>query len=116
MDLVLTPPEPVPPVPVEKASRMMPVSPQRDAELAERARAFAGELAAIDPRSPDFTTKVAGITAMGATEIGSSSQVSNRMLKRPLRASEGARSRATWCRCAARSSTSTRSRPPPAAA
>lgn len=89
MDLVLTPPEPVPPVPVEQASRMMPLSEQRDAELAGRARAFAGELAAVDPRSPGFTQKVADITAMGATEIGSSSQVSNRMLKRPLRASEG---------------------------
>ncbi|WP_061293801.1 toxic anion resistance protein [Herbidospora cretacea] len=89
MDLVLTPPEPVPPVPVEQASRMMPVSEERDAELAGRARAFAAELAAIDPRSPGFTQKVADITAMGATEIGSSSQVSNRMLKRPLRASEG---------------------------
>ncbi|GAA0989100.1 toxic anion resistance protein [Acrocarpospora macrocephala] len=89
MDLVLTPPDPVPPVPAEKAASMLPIPADRAAELAERARGFAAELAAMDPRAPEFTRKVAGITAMGDTEIRSSAQVANRMLKRPVASASG---------------------------
>ncbi|GAA0819081.1 hypothetical protein GCM10009525_02790 [Streptosporangium amethystogenes subsp. fukuiense] len=57
-DLVLSPPEPVAKVPVEKAATMLPVPEGRGAELAEKTGDFAEELSGLDPRSPEFTRKV----------------------------------------------------------
>ncbi|MGJ6965485.1 toxic anion resistance protein [Streptosporangium sp. G11] len=85
-DLVLSPPEPVAKVPTEKAATMLPIPEGRDAELAEKARGFAEELSGLDPRSPEFTRKVHDITSMGDSEIRASSQVANRMLRRPVAA------------------------------
>ncbi|GAA4575279.1 toxic anion resistance protein [Planotetraspora kaengkrachanensis] len=85
-DLVLTPPAPVAAVPAEKAATMLPLPAERGTELAQKAAGFADELAAIDPRSPEFTKKVHDISSMGDSEIRASSQVANRMLKRPVAA------------------------------
>ncbi|MEV0620215.1 toxic anion resistance protein [Nonomuraea sp. NPDC050404] len=90
-DLVLTPPEPVTPVPAETAATMLPMSGERTAELTAKARDFAGELTGIDPRSPEFSRKVHDISSMGDTEIRSASQVANRMLKRPVAALSAAK-------------------------
>ncbi|SPL97828.1 unnamed protein product [[Actinomadura] parvosata subsp. kistnae] len=90
-DLVLTPPAPVTPVPAETAATMLPMTGERAAELAAKARAFAGELGGIDPRSPEFARKVHDISSMGDTEIRSASQVANRMLKRPVAALHAAK-------------------------
>ncbi|SDK64754.1 toxic anion resistance protein [Nonomuraea jiangxiensis] len=90
-DLVLTPPEPVTPVPVETAATMLPIADERAAELNTKARDFARELSGLDPRSPDFSRKVHDIASMGDTEIRSASQVANRMLKRPVAALDAAR-------------------------
>ncbi|MET7330867.1 toxic anion resistance protein [Nonomuraea sp. NPDC005650] len=90
-DLVLTPPEPVAPVPAETAATMLPIADERAAELAARARDFAGELSGLDHRSPEFSRKVHDIASMGGTEIKSASQVANRMLKRPVAALDAAR-------------------------
>ncbi|WP_432921933.1 toxic anion resistance protein [Microbispora sp. CA-135349] len=85
-DLVLTPPAPVAAVPVEKAAGMLPLPGERGAELARKASGFAEELTTLDHRSPEFTRKVHDITSMGDSEIRASSQVANRMLKRPVAA------------------------------
>ncbi|MEV7808703.1 toxic anion resistance protein [Microbispora sp. NPDC088329] len=85
-DLVLTPPAPVAAVPVEKAAGMLPLPGERGAELARKASGFAEELTTLDHRSPAFTRKVHDITSMGDSEIRASSQVANRMLKRPVAA------------------------------
>ncbi|MGW5688773.1 toxic anion resistance protein [Nonomuraea sp. NPDC003754] len=90
-DLVLSPPEPVAKVPVEKAATMLPISEGRSDELAEKAKGFAEELCELDPRSPEFTRKVHDITSMGDSEIRASSQVANRMLRRPVAALASAR-------------------------
>ncbi|MGW0198034.1 toxic anion resistance protein [Nonomuraea sp. NPDC003201] len=90
-DLVLTPPEPVAPVPAETAATMLPIAADRAAELAAKARDFAGELSGLDHRSPEFSRKVHDISSMGDTEIKSASQVANRMLKRPVAALDAAR-------------------------
>ncbi|MDX3106669.1 toxic anion resistance protein [Nonomuraea angiospora] len=90
-DLVLTPPEPVAPVPAETAATMLPIAGERAAELAAKARDFAGELSGLDHRSPEFSRKVHDISSMGDTEIKSASQVANRMLKRPVAALDAAR-------------------------
>ncbi|MFG1689679.1 toxic anion resistance protein [Nonomuraea sp. NPDC049269] len=90
-DLVLTPPAPVTPVPVETAATMLPLSGERAGELAAKAQDFAGELDGLDPRSPEFARKVHDISSMGDTEIRSASQVANRMLKRPVAALSASR-------------------------
>ncbi|MGF1661337.1 MAG: toxic anion resistance protein [Kineosporiaceae bacterium] len=90
-DLVLTPPAPVKPVPTEKAATMLPLADSTATALAERARGFVTGLAAMDPRSPDFAKKVDDISKLGNPEIRASSQVSNRMLDRPVATLKGAR-------------------------
>ncbi|MFI6321300.1 toxic anion resistance protein [Nonomuraea sp. NPDC050556] len=90
-DLVLSPPEPVAKVPVEKAATMLPIPEGRGDELAEKAEGFAAELGGLDPQSPEFARKVQDITSMGDSEIRASSQVANRMLRRPVTALASAR-------------------------
>lgn len=90
--LVLTPPAPVPVVADEQAEGALPVDDAKKSELAQRAAAFAGELAALDTHSPEFTQKIDTITSMGDKELRASAQVSNRMLDRPaavIKASKG---------------------------
>ncbi len=81
--LVLTAPTPVPVVPQEDAVGAVPLDHAKQAELREKARVFAAELADMDVNSPAFNQKVTGITTMGERDIRSSSSISNRMLERP---------------------------------
>jgi len=90
--LVLTPPAPVPMVKEEEAAGAVPVDDAKKTELAQRAAAFANELAAMDHRAPEFTKKIDTITSMGDKELRASAAVSNRMLDRPaavVRAGKG---------------------------
>jgi uncharacterized protein YaaN involved in tellurite resistance len=80
---VLTPPEPLPVVPEEQAVGAVPVDDATKSELAQRAAAFANELATMDHRAPEFTQKIDSITSMGDKELRASAAVSNRMLDRP---------------------------------
>ncbi len=84
--LVLAPPAPVVVVEKEQAAGAVPVDDARKTELQQRAAAFAGELAALDPHSPAFSEKVNSITTMGDKEMRDSANVSNRMLDRPAAA------------------------------
>jgi uncharacterized protein YaaN involved in tellurite resistance len=81
--LVLTPPAPVAVVKEEEAAGAIPVDDAKKSELAQRAEAFANELAAMDTRAPEFTQKVDSIASMGDKELRASANVSNRMLDRP---------------------------------
>src|SRR5947207_14981705 len=81
--LVLAPPEPVPVVKEEEAAGAIPVDDAKKAELAQRAAAFAEELAQMDHRAPEFTKRVESITSMGDKDLRASAAVSNRMLDRP---------------------------------
>ncbi len=81
--LVLEPPKPVQVVKEEQAAGAIPVDDTKKSELAVRAEAFANELAAMDTKSPEFSQKVASITAMGDKDLRASASVSNRMLDRP---------------------------------
>jgi uncharacterized protein YaaN involved in tellurite resistance len=90
--LVLTPPAPLPAVRDEEAAGAVPVDDAKKNELAQRAAAFANELAAMDHRAPEFSKKVDSITSMGDKELRASAAVSNRMLDRPaavVRAGKG---------------------------
>src|SRR6266702_6466040 len=81
--LVPTAPTPVPVVPQEDAVGAVPLDHAKQAELREKDRVFAAELADMDVNSPAFNQKVTGITTMGERDIRSSSSISNRMLERP---------------------------------
>ncbi|WP_017539423.1 toxic anion resistance protein [Nocardiopsis halophila] len=87
---VLTPPEPVPPVRPEHAGALVPVDDAKRAELRERAEDYVRGLAGLDPRSPEFASRTAGITSLGEDELRSSAQAANRMLTRSVSALAGA--------------------------
>lgn len=84
-DLVLTPPEPVAPVPKEKAAGLVPVEGSVREEMERRAAEYVNTLAGLDARSPEFATRIGEITALGAGEMRGAAQQSNRMLDRTVR-------------------------------
>jgi uncharacterized protein YaaN involved in tellurite resistance len=75
----------------DDAPGMVPVDAQRQAQIAEQARAFVDEVASLDPRSPAFTEKVDGINAIASTEISRSGGFSSRMLERSQSSVAGAK-------------------------
>ncbi|MER6775675.1 MULTISPECIES: toxic anion resistance protein [unclassified Streptomyces] len=89
--LVLTAPEPVAPVKRERASGLVPLQDGVREEMARRAGEYVGSLAGIDTRSPEFASRVGEISGLGAGDIRSAAQQSNRMLDRAVRSlgSEG---------------------------
>ncbi|MCQ4193971.1 toxic anion resistance protein [Streptomyces parvulus] len=82
--LTLTPPEPVAPVPRERAGGLVPVDEAARREMTRKAAAYVEELAALDARSPEFAGRVGEITGLGAAEMRTASAQSNRMLERSL--------------------------------
>lgn len=87
--LVLTPPEPVAPVRAEQAAGLVPVDDSVRAEMTRRAAEYVGGLAGLDARSPEFTTRIGEIAALGQGDIRSAAQQSNRMLDRTVRSLAG---------------------------
>ncbi|MFJ2792922.1 toxic anion resistance protein [Streptomyces sp. NPDC087290] len=87
--LVLTPPEPVAPVRAEQAAGLVPVDDSVRAEMTRRATEYIGGLAGLDARSPEFTTRIGEIAALGQGDIRSAAQQSNRMLDRTVRSLAG---------------------------
>ncbi|MFF5918291.1 toxic anion resistance protein [Streptomyces flavochromogenes] len=83
--LVLTPPEPVPPVRAEQASGLVPIDEATRTELSRRAAEYVGSIEGLDPRSPEFAGRVGEIAGLGAGEMRSAAQQSNRMLDRTIR-------------------------------
>ncbi|MFI9615616.1 toxic anion resistance protein [Streptomyces sp. NPDC052023] len=81
----LTPPEPVSPVPREKAGGLVPVDDGVRTDMARKAADYVAGLAALDARSPEFAGKVGEITALGAGEMRTAAAQSNRMLERTVR-------------------------------
>ncbi|ROQ96160.1 uncharacterized protein YaaN involved in tellurite resistance [Streptomyces sp. 2132.2] len=83
--LVLTAPEPVAPVEREQASGLVPLQDGVREEMARRAGEYVGSLAGVDTRSPEFASRIGEISALGAGDIRSAAQQSNRMLERAVR-------------------------------
>ncbi|GAA2783725.1 toxic anion resistance protein [Streptomyces showdoensis] len=83
--LVLTPPEPVPPVRAEQAKTLVPVDDSVRTEMARRADEYVGSLAGLDARSPEFAGRIGEIAALGRGELRTAAQQSNRMLDRTVR-------------------------------
>lgn len=91
--VVLTPPDAVPEIAEEEAIGMVAVPPAKRTELQGRAQSFVDELAALEPGSPEFTSRVADITRLGEREVRSSADLANRMLDRPSSSLAAARGR-----------------------
>jgi uncharacterized protein YaaN involved in tellurite resistance len=87
--LVLTPPEPVAPVRTEQAAGLVPVDESVRTEMTRRATEYIGTLSGLDARSPEFTTRIGEIAALGQGDIRSAAQQSNRMLDRTVRSLAG---------------------------
>ncbi|MGW6565513.1 toxic anion resistance protein [Streptomyces sp. NPDC054975] len=83
--LVLTPPEPVPPVRPEQASGLVPLDDSVVTETSRRAVEYVDSLAGLDTRSPEFAGRIGEIAALGAGEMRSAAAQSNRMLDRTVR-------------------------------
>jgi uncharacterized protein YaaN involved in tellurite resistance len=83
-DFVLTPPDPVEPVPPERAAGLIPVSAEGRAELAGKAVAFVEALTAVDPQSPDFGRIADEALVLGEAEMRVAAQLAGRMLDRTL--------------------------------
>ena len=84
-ELVLTPPDPVPPVSPTKAAGLVPVEDAKKTELQTRVATFIDDLVAQDVNSPEFGKRVDAITAMGQKEIREAAGQSNRFLDKPVR-------------------------------
>jgi uncharacterized protein YaaN involved in tellurite resistance len=84
-ELILTPPEPVAPVRAEQASGLVPLDPTVREEMTRRAADYVGSLSTLDARSPEFTARIGEIAHLGAGDIRSAAQQSNRMLDRTVR-------------------------------
>ncbi|POM23826.1 Toxic anion resistance protein (TelA) [Actinomadura rubteroloni] len=90
-DLFLTPPEPVEPVPAERAETLIPLDDATRDALAERARTYVDELARLDPRTPEFLAKISEVAGLGDGEMRASAKAANRMLNRSVAALAGAK-------------------------
>jgi uncharacterized protein YaaN involved in tellurite resistance len=84
--LALTPPEPVAPVPIESAGGRVRLSPEERTKLDAQVQQYVGDLAVLDVDGDEFKKLVGAMEQFGNAEVVQSSEVSNRMLERPLRA------------------------------
>lgn len=89
--LVLHAPDAPEIVTADEAPGMVPVSAERQSEIRRQASAFVAEVAALDPRTPEFTMKVEGISQIGGAEMVQSSGYSSRMLERSSTSVAGAK-------------------------
>lgn len=83
-DFVLTPPDPVEPVPVDRAAGLIPVTDEGKAELSGKAAAFVSALSSVDPQSPDFGRIVDEALVLGEAEMRVAAQIAGRLLDRTL--------------------------------
>jgi len=86
--LTLTPPEPVAAITDEEAAGMIQLDPSAAGKIDAMVNGYIESIAALDPQSPDFATKLNAIQSMGDDEIRQSASVSNRLLDKPVKAME----------------------------
>ncbi|WP_432850739.1 toxic anion resistance protein [Amycolatopsis sp. CA-161197] len=90
-EFTLTPPEPVAAVPVERAAGLIALGDDTRADIARRAGEFATRLEALDVKSPEFTTLLDEILAVGEADMRAAATVAGTMLDRSTKALESAR-------------------------
>ncbi|MCU1547661.1 MAG: toxic anion resistance protein [Arthrobacter sp.] len=89
--LVLNAPEALDIVKVDEAPGMVPVPADRQQEINAQARAFVSEVAAMNPHSPEYTSKIDGINRLAGQQLVSSSNTSSRLLERSSTSLAGAK-------------------------
>lgn len=82
----LTPPQPVQPIPQEKAGQMVKLDQQAITRVDEKVNEFINTVIRSDVQSDPFKERVNAIHNMGSKEIRASAAVSNRILDRPVKA------------------------------
>ena len=89
--LVLKAPDAPAIVEADEAPGMVPVPAERQQEIARQARDFVADVATLDPRTPEFSAKIEGISSLAGTEMVQSSGYSTRMLDRSSTSVAGAK-------------------------
>lgn len=89
--LVLDAPVAVDIVKVDDAPGMVPVPAERQQEINVQARAFVSEIAAMNPHSPEYTSKIDGINRLGGEQLVASASTSSRLLERSSTSLSGAK-------------------------
>lgn len=84
----LTPPDPVPPVAKERAASMIKLTPEKVSQLDLRVDEFLDIILSQDVQSDGFKAKVSGVHTLGDRDIRAASDISSRLLERPMRAME----------------------------
>jgi uncharacterized protein YaaN involved in tellurite resistance len=85
-DFVLTAPEPVAPVPVERAAGLIPVDDATRRESSRRAEEFVAELSSVDVHAPEFAALLDRVLVLGESDMRAAAQVAGRLLDRSLAA------------------------------
>jgi uncharacterized protein YaaN involved in tellurite resistance len=75
----------------DTAAAMIPVAPERQAEINTQAKAFIAEVAALNPASPEYTSKIDGINRLAGQQLVASANTSNRLLERSSSSVAGAK-------------------------
>lgn len=82
-------PKPVPAIAPEKGDELVKLSPEERSELDEKAQQFVQELISSDVQSGSFVRGSHAIHNLGQEEIRQASNVSSRMLERPMNSQKG---------------------------
>jgi len=85
----LVAPAPVAAVPPDQAATMVPIAPADAAKLDAQVSQFVSQVISLDINGPDFKNRIDAINGMGNAEVAASSQISNRLLQRPVNALKG---------------------------
>ena len=91
MALVLKAPDAPDIVVADDAPGMVPVPAERQQEIARQAREFVADVASLDPRTPEFSAKIEGISSLASADMVQSSGYSTRMLERSSTSVAGAK-------------------------
>ncbi|GAB3895600.1 toxic anion resistance protein [Kibdelosporangium lantanae] len=81
-DFTLTPPDPVDPVPAERAAGMITLDADVRADAVARAEDLTSRLTALDPRSPDFTHLLDEVLTVGSADMRVAAKIAGTMLDR----------------------------------
>ena len=88
-ELDLTAPEPVLVVAPEEAEKRITVPPDVAARIDTMVATFLDSIASLDPHGDEYQRRIAEINGIGEREIVATSEMSNRLLDRPVRAVTG---------------------------
>ncbi len=90
-DFTLTPPDPVEPIPTNRAAGLITLAEDVQSDLSTKADEFTQRLTALDPRSPDFTTMLDEVLTVGAADMRIAAGIAGALLDRSSAALAGAR-------------------------